>query len=231
MLQNHLLQVLCLVAMEPPADLGEAALRDARLAVLRATHPPAPEEMAQRTVRGRYTAGTVDGHEVPAYADADGVDPSRETETFAQATLSIDSWRWAGVPVTLRSGKALGAHRALVRVRFRDVPHPVFADAGPSHPCDLRISMRPPAFEVDVRVNTDGELFGLETATLHTDLPEPVRSPYAGLVLDVLRGDRTLFVSGDEAEQAWRIMDPVLAAWAADEVPLRPYAAGSDGPV
>lgn len=230
MLQNHLLQVLCFVAMEPPASLEAADLRSAMLAVLRAVATPDDVDVADHTARGRYVAGAIDGRSVEAYTDADGVDPARHTETFAQVTLQVDNWRWAGVPFTLRSGKALPAARAEVVVTLRDVPHPTFAAPDGARPNTVRIGLKPPRVVAQLNVNASGELFGLVPLSLDADLPAPTLSPYAGLVRDVLVGDRTLSVSAAESEEAWRIMDPILDGWAADGAPLREYAAGSDTP-
>lgn len=229
MLQNHLLQILALTAMEQPASLGERDLRDAKQAVLRAVRPPSAAAIAATTVRGRYTAGTVDGHAVPAYVDEPGVDPGRGTETFAQVTLRVDNPRWAGVPFTLRSGKALGARRASITVHFREVAHPEFRGLG-GRANLLQVSLGSPRVSLGLNVNAEGELFALTPVQVSTDLPAPARSAYAGLLLDILRGDPTLSVRGDEAEESWRIVDPVLDAWAVNAVPLTDYVAGSEGP-
>jgi glucose-6-phosphate 1-dehydrogenase len=231
MLQNHLLQVLCFVAMEPPASMDARDLGAAKLAVLRAVPTPSPDDVRRRTARGRYTAGTVDGDHVPSYVDEEGVDPGRGTETFAQATLRIANWRWSGVPFTLRSGKAMPANRAEVIVRFRDVPHPTFAAPAGATPNVLRLRMRTrPSADIGININAEGDLFGLTGATLSADLPTPRLSAYAGLVRDVLAGDVMLSVGADEAEEAWRVMEAIGDGWAADVTPLRAYPAGSDVP-
>ena len=226
MLQNHLLQVLCLVAMEPPATLGAADLRDARLAVLRAIRRPDPS--ASR--RARYTQGRIGDRPVPDYVAEPGVDPDRGTETFAEVTLQVANWRWAGVPFELRSGKALRRDVAEIRVVFRAVPHVAFPAAVAPAANVLRIELEPGGLHLGLNLNAEGELVGLAPVDLHAHLPAPVRPPYAGLLLDILRADPTLAVRGDEAEQAWRIMEPVLEAWSRDEVPMEGYKAGSDGP-
>ena len=227
MLANHLLQILCLIAMEPPPSFDERDLRDARFGVLRAIPTPDAAWIREHPVRGRYTAGTIGDRDVPDYVDEDGVDPDRGTETFAQVTLPIRNWRWAGVPFTLRSGKAQGATRAEVVIHLCQVPHAVFADVEDCTPNVLRIRLDPPALEADLNINDQGDLIGLEPVTLDTGLPEPPRTPYASLILDVLRGDPTLAVRGDEAEQAWRIMQPIVDAWADDAVEMRTYPAGT----
>ncbi len=130
MLQNHLLQVLCLVAMEPPARFDEQSVRDARVAVLRAIASPTPDQVRRDSIRARYAAGTIGDRTVPAYVDEPGIDPSRQTETFAQLTLAVATWRWEGTPFTIRSGKALARDRAEVAIHFRPTPGLVFAGRG-----------------------------------------------------------------------------------------------------
>jgi len=227
MLANHLLQILCLIAMEPPPSFEERDLRDARFGVLRAIPTPDADWIRDHTIRARYTAGSVGDRDVPDYVAEDGVDHDRGTETFAQITLPVRNWRWAGVPFTLRSGKAQGEKRAEVVVRLRQVPHAAFADVEDCAPNVLRIRLDPPALEAHLNINDEGDLVGLEPVMLDTALPQPPRRPYASLILDVLRGDPTLAVRGDEAEQAWRIVQPIVDAWAADVVEMRTYEAGT----
>lgn len=227
MLLNHLLQILCLVAMEPPPSFGERDLRDARFGVLRSIPTPDLELIRRHTVRARYTAGEVDGRQVPDYTAEGGVHPGRNTETLAQVTLPIRNWRWAGVPFTLRSGKAQSVKRAEAVVHLRQVPHGAFSDMEDCRPNHLTIRLRPPGLEAHINMNDETELIGLEPVSLAAKLPEPPRPPYAGLIHDVLRGDPTLAVRGDEAEEAWRIMQPIVDAWADDAVPMRTYPAGT----
>ena len=227
MIANHLLQILCLVAMEPPPSFGERDLRDARYGVLRAIPTPDDDLVRHRTVRARYTAGSVGDREVPDYVAEDGVDAARGTETFAQVTLPVRNWRWTGVPFTLRSGKAQGRARAEVLVHLRRVPHSAFADIDSCRPNLLRIGLAPPSLSAHVNINDGAELVGLEGVALDADLPAPPRPAYASLIRDVLAGDATLAVRGDEAEEAWRIMQPIADAWARDTLPMRSYAAGT----
>jgi glucose-6-phosphate 1-dehydrogenase len=167
---------------------------------------------------------------VPDYIAEPGVDPARETETYAAMTCWIDNWRWAGVPFRLRSGKALGARRSHIAVRFRDVPHLVFGQHEEPAPNVLRLTIDPDRIELSMNLNGAGDPFDLEPACLDTDLAPQTLPAYGRLLLDIFEGDATLSIRGDEAEEAWRIMDPVLAAWAAGAAPLREYAAGSSGP-
>ncbi len=228
MLQNHLLQLLALVAMEPPLALEGGGLAHRKADVLRAVAPPADARTG--SVRGRYTAGSVDGHSRPDYVAEEGVEPDRRTETYAELTLTVENWRWAGVPFRLRSGKALGRKRAEVAVHFRPVPHLAFTDEEPV-PDVLRIQLSPDGIALEINLNGAGDPFDLEREVL-TATPPPPQLPAYGLVLaELLGGDTTLSISDVEAEECWRIVEPVLAAWAADEVPLVDYPAGSDGPV
>ena len=227
MVQNHLLQLLALVAMEPPPAVDASWLPARKADVLRAVRPPA--DVATGSVRGRYTAGTVAGRELPDYADEDGVDPGRQTETYAELTVTVDNWRWAGVPFRLRTGKALGADRQEIVVRFRPVPHLPFADAEPE-PDVLRLSLAPDAIALEINLNGAGDPFDLEREVLTARMAPHDLPAYGLLLRELLDGDTTLSISDVEAEESWRIVEPVLAAWAAGEVPLRAYPAGSAGP-
>lgn len=227
MLQNHLLQILALVAMEPPTAIDARSLAARKADVLRAVRSPV--EMARDTVRGRYTAGTVDGRALPDYAAEDGVDPGRETETFAEYTVTIDNWRWAGVPFRLRSGKALSIDRHEIVLHFRPVPHLPFGDEKPE-PDVLRLRMDPDGIALEINLNGAGDPFDLERRSLDIALPAPRLSAYGLLLAEMLRGNAVLSISDVEAEESWRIVEPILASWSAGTVPLREYPAGSDGP-
>jgi glucose-6-phosphate 1-dehydrogenase len=228
MIQNHLLQMLALVAMEPPRSITETDLRDRKVEALRAVEPPKPEEMAKATRRARYTAGSVGGKELPAYADAEGVDPSRGTETYADLTLRVWNWRWTGTPFRLRTGKAIGTERREIAIRFKTVPHQPFDDR--DRPNILRFRLSPDGLALRLNLNGEGDPFDLERVTLDTEFPKQELPPYSLLLKEILAGDATLSIRGDEAEELWRIVEPVLTAWANDEVPLEEYPAGSYGP-
>lgn len=230
MFQSHLLQLLCLVAMEPPLALDERDLRDRKVEVLRAVARMTPEQVAARSVRARYGAGTLDGRELTAYAESEGVDPARGTETFAQVTFHVDNWRWAGVPFLLRSGKALARDRHAVSIHFRDVPHLAFRD---SVPCAnvLRLTLGPDRIDLALNVNAPDEPFRLACASIGTELAAQPLPAYARVLLHVLEGDVSLSIRGDEAEEAWRIVAPVLEAWSAGRVPLGEYPPGADIPL
>jgi glucose-6-phosphate 1-dehydrogenase len=227
MLQNHLLQLLALVAMEPPLQLDGGGLARRKADVLRAV--TAPSDIAACSVRARYTAGIVGGRELPAYIDEDGVKAERGTETYAEVTLTVDNWRWAGVPFRLRSGKALSDKRSEIAVHFKPVPHLAFADDVPE-PDVLRIRLGPDGISLEVNLNGSGDPFDLEREVFTSEPPEDDLPAYGLVLKELLRGDTTLSISDVEAEEGWRILQPVLDAWAAGEVPLLEYPAGSTGP-
>jgi glucose-6-phosphate 1-dehydrogenase len=228
MLQNHLLQLLCLVAMEPPISLGERDLRDRKLDVLRSVRPLAADEIHRRTRRARYAAGRTD-HEVPAYVDEQGVDAVKRTETFAEMELELDNWRWPGTAFRLRTGKALNRNRKEVTVHFRHVPHLPTGHNGEPAANVLRFGLEPEQLTLHLTgVGTRART--LAPLTLSARMEPPELPAYGGLLLQVLTGEAALSIRGDEAEESWRVVSPVLDAWAKDLVPLEEYPAGSDGP-
>lgn len=226
MLQNHLLQILCMIAMEPPSSLSERDLRDKKVEVLRNVRDLTPGEVRRRTVRARYGAGRIGERVVPAYVDEPGVNPERATETFAQVTLNVDTWRWGGVPFVLRSGKALGSTRQEAIVTFREVPAMTMWRKGHPQPNKLHLRFRPDELSLDLNLNGLGDPFVLEPATLEAELAPQEMTAYARLLLDILEGDNTLSIRADEAEEAWRIVTPILEAWQEGVVPMQEYPAG-----
>lgn len=235
--QNHMLQLLCLVTMEPPTGQGERELRDRKVEALRSVRPLTPVEVESRTRRARYTAGRLaatggaDGRQVPDYAKEDGVDPRRGTETFAELVLELENERWAGTRFLLRAGKALARRRKGIVVRFRRAAG-AFVDGdltggvaelwiGVDGPTDLALRLTGAA---------GGSPPGIAPLTLRGEPPRSDLPAYAHVILDVLRGGSTLSIRGDEAEAAWRVVTPVMEAWADGRVPLEEYAAGSTGP-
>ncbi|MFP5365924.1 MAG: glucose-6-phosphate dehydrogenase [Actinomycetes bacterium] len=228
MIQSHLLQIMALMAIEPPATIGERDLRDAISTVLRASSVPLPHSGSTR--RARYTAGAVGGKEVPDYAQEEGVDGGRGTETLAEIRVNIDNWRWKGVPFILRSGKALGVKRKEAVVTFRPVPHLPQGFTGVDAPNQLRIGFGPDTLAFDIDVNGPGNIFSLGRVTLDAELSASELLPYGEVLEGVLAGDPLLSVRGDTAEECWRIVEPVLRTWQQDEVPLEEYDAGSAGP-
>jgi glucose-6-phosphate 1-dehydrogenase len=234
--QNHLLQLLALVAMEPPAAFDDRAVRDEKVKVLRALRPVAPGEGASRTVRGQYTSGYIEGHAVPGYRDEDGVKDDSRTETFVALKCFVDNWRWEGIPFYLRTGKRLPKRATEIAVRFRVAPHRIFnEEAGgveanelvlriqPDEGISLTFGAKVPVQGFRIRsVNMDF-VYG---ASFLVDAPDA----YETLIVDAMRGDATLFTRRDEVEQQWSFVDPILASWSMDEPPLCAYPAGSWGP-
>lgn len=229
MIQSHLLQVLSVFAMEPPSTTRAADLRDAKTAVLRATHVYADDPAAQ-SHRARYTAGEVAGRSFPSYVDEPGVDPDRGTETLAQVTFEVENWRWSGVPFTLRSGKAIGTRRREIVVRFKPAPHVPTGLTGSSDGDVLRISLAPDEMSLEFNVNGPGDPWVLDRAKLHTTFAQGELEAYGEVLESILDGDPALSVRGDAAEEMWRIVQPVLDSWRAGEVTLDEYPTGSDGP-
>lgn len=228
MIQSHLLHAMAILAMESPVSLHERDLRDGIGAVLRASK--VNPDFNESTRRARYTAGTIGGRDVPDYAAEAGVDPSLGTETLAEITVSINNARWAGVPFVLRSGKALGGKRKEAVITFKPVSHLPIGFSGHDLPTRLRIGFGPETLRLEIDVNGPGDIFTLDRAVLEADLNASELLPYGEVLEGVLTGDPTLSVRGDTAEDCWRIVDPVLDAWAANEVPLEEYPAGSSGP-
>jgi glucose-6-phosphate 1-dehydrogenase len=233
MLQNHLLQLLCLVAMEPPVSLGERDLRNRKVDVLRSVRPLADDDIARRTRRARYLAGRIgsrhSGHDVPAYIDEEGVDPAHRTETFAEVEFGLDNWRWPDTIFRLRTGKALARDRKEVVVHFRPVPHVAFAGPESPAPNQLRFGLDPEDLRLELTaIGPNAKTFAPLIMTARQERPE--LPAYGRLLHEVLTGDAALSIRGDEAEQSWRVVAPILSAWAKDLVPLEEYPAGSDGP-
>jgi glucose-6-phosphate 1-dehydrogenase len=236
-LQNHLLQLLTFVAMEPPATFEANALRDEKVKVLRAVTPLSESDAARDVVRGQYGPGWVEGEPVAGYREEPEVDPLSETETFVATRVVVDDWRWAGVPFYLRTGKRLPKRATEIAIQFREPPHRLFRDAGgdpganllalriqPDEGILLRFGAKVPGLNVDVRsVNMD---FSYGTS-FSVDSPDA----YETLILDALLGDQSLFTRADEVEEAWRIVGPLMEGWESAPPPDFPdYAAGSWGP-
>jgi len=236
-LQNHLLQLLSLVAMEPPATFEADALRDEKVKVIRAIGGLDAEQVHRDVVRGQYGPGWVAATPVAGYREEPGVDPQSETETFIAARLTIDDWRWSGVPFFLRMGKRLPKRATEIAIQFKEVPHQLFRESGsepeanllamriqPDEGIMLRFGAKVPGLGIDVRNVTMDFTYG---SAFQTDSPDA----YETLILDALLGDASLFTRADEVEEAWSIVDPVINAWAAMPPPDFPnYEAGSWGP-
>jgi len=245
MVQNHMLQLLCVIAMEPPASLTADAIRNEKVKVLTSIRIPPLEDIRRHVIRAQYVAGKSGDQPVPGFLEEDRIRPDSKTETFVAMRLFIENWRWAGVPVYLRTGKRLPKRATEVVVNFkvpplqlfqtvecvgdacdltRSKPNQVIFRIQPDEGIDVRFSAKRPVLQVQVEnvaMNFD------YAKTWKTDLPEA----YERLLLDVLRGDSTLFTRSDEVESAWRIIDPILQAWSTnDEIPVYSYPAGTWGP-
>lgn len=234
MIQNHALQLLTMIAMEPPSTSDADAIRDEKLKVLKSLRPFTPELVARDAVRGQYRAGSIAGRPAPGYLDEQKVPPGSTIETFVALRTEVQNWRWAGVPFYLRTGKRLAERLAQIVVNFRPVPHPIFP--GSARANKLVINLQP----------EDGlELHLLATkGSGHSELLAPVKldldfdkafptervGAYERLLLDAIAGRLNLFVRSDEQEQAWRWVEPILHGWKQDPNGPRPYAAGTWGP-
>ncbi len=234
MVQNHALQLLTMIAMEPPSTSDADAIRDEKLKVLRSLKPFTPETVARDVVRGQYRAGTVGGHAVQGYLDEVKVPAGSRCETFVALRTEVQNWRWAGVPFYLRTGKRLAARDAQIVVNFREVPHPIFPGTRLAN--KLVIKLQPEdGLELHLLAATGGgsnETLSPVSLDLDFDkaFPSARVGAYERLLLDAIAGRLNLFVRSDEQEQAWRWCEPILDAWAQDNVGPRPYAAGSWGP-
>lgn len=229
MIQSHLLQVLALLAMDAPPVLDAREFRDRKAQVLRATRLWS-DDVAACTRRARYAAGEIDGRRLPAYVDEEGIDPGRRTETLAEVVLAVDTWRWSGVPFRLRSGKALGHTRKEAIITFKEPPRIPDGLHGSGRPDRLRIGFGPDLLRMDFNINGPGDPFHLDPVTLEAAFGPGDLPAYGEVLKGVLEGDPLLSVRADTAETCWRIVDPVLAAWRTDDVPLLEYPAGSSGP-
>jgi glucose-6-phosphate 1-dehydrogenase len=236
MLQNHLLQLLCIVAMEPPTSIAPDAVRDAKLQVLRSLKRFTPTTLSQNIVRGQYRTGYVDGQPVPGYRDEPGAPKQSKTETFVAMKAEIDTWRWAGVPFYLRTGKRMADRLAEIVVRFKPIPHSIFNQPTSSfQPNSLVIRLQPDeGLSMNLMAKTPGDSMRLKQAELELDFREQFKSPrmeaYERLLLDVLRGQLTLFMRGDELEAAWEWVEPILEYWDQDDTTPAPYTSGTWGP-
>ncbi|MDP3668571.1 MAG: glucose-6-phosphate dehydrogenase [Telluria sp.] len=236
MLQNHLLQLLCIVAMEPPTSISSNAVRDEKLQVLRSLKRFTPTTLAQNIVRGQYRAGHVEGKPVPSYRDEPDAPQQSRTETFVAIKAEIDTWRWAGVPFYLRTGKRMADSLAEIVVRFKQIPHSIFNQPTSSfQPNSLVIRLQPDeGLSLNLMAKTPGDSMRLKQAELELDFRESFKTPrmdaYERLLLDVLRGQLTLFMRGDELEAAWEWVEPILDHWEHEDSMPIPYSAGTWGP-
>ncbi|MFM7506109.1 MAG: glucose-6-phosphate dehydrogenase [Rubrivivax sp.] len=234
MIQNHALQLLTMIAMEPPSTGDADAIRDEKLKVLKSLKPFTVEAVARDVVRGQYKAGTVGGQRVPGYLEEDKVPAGSACETFVALRTEVQNWRWAGVPFYLRTGKRMPGRDAQIVVNFREVPHPIFPGTRAAN--KLVIKLQPEdGLELHLlAAKGGGGEERLYPVSLDLDFDKAFASERVGayerLLMDALAGRLNLFVRSDEQEQAWRWVEPVLHAWRGDTQGPRPYAAGSWGP-
>jgi glucose-6-phosphate 1-dehydrogenase len=237
MVQNHALQLLCAIGMEPPINSHADAIRDEKLKVLRSLKPWTQETLTQDVVRGQYASGTINGTKVPGYREEAGVNPSSNTETFVALRTEIANWRWAGVPFYIRTGKRLAGRDARIVVNFRPTPHAIFnSNTGMAN--SLVINLQPKdGLELHLLAQGQANRKASQSlAPVQLDLDFDKRfgservGAYERLLLDVIDGRLNLFVRSDEQEEAWRWVEPMLNYWAADAQGPRLYAAGTWGP-
>ena len=235
MIQNHLLQIFTLVAMEPPVSLEADAVRDEKTKVMQAVRPIESQHMDQFAVRGQYAAGAVNGQPVKGYREEKNVNPDSNTETYAAIKLLVDNWRWADVPFYLRSAKCLPKRVTEVAVQFRRAPHLLFKDSEPLQPNSLTLRIQPDAgITLRFGAKLPGQAIQVRTVNMDfrygTSFGKKSPDAYERLLLDAMLGDSTLFARGDMVEISWRLLMPVLEAWQkpADHFPN--YESGSWGP-
>jgi glucose-6-phosphate 1-dehydrogenase len=237
LVQNHMLQLLCHVAMEPPVDFSADEVRNEKVKVLRAIRPPTEDEVFEMAVRAQYGPGVVGGEPVPGYLEEPGVPPDSTTETYAALRLEVENWRWAGVPFYLRTGKRLARKLTEIAIQLKPVPHLGFAQEGsigvqpnqlvmtiqPDEGVSLSLAAKIPGTRMRIRPVLMQFLYG---SSFMSESPEA----YERLILDAMRGDATLFTRNDEVEAQWRICNPIVQAWGTTPGPLPQYPAGSQGP-
>jgi glucose-6-phosphate 1-dehydrogenase len=229
MIQSHLLQILGLVTMDAPSAIDAVEFRSSLARVLRSTRLKGddPKTASRRAV---YTEGTIDGRELPSYQSEGGVDASRKTDTLAEIEVEVDTARWKGVPFTLRSGKALGAIRKEVLITFKPVTRLPSGLTGRPKTDALRIVLNPDEIELTVSANGGGNPFEMGQVTLSSSFSDGELTPYGEVLNGIFHDDPLLSIRGDVAERCWEIVEPVVKAWKANEVPLEEYRAGSRGP-
>ncbi|MEE4109860.1 MAG: glucose-6-phosphate dehydrogenase [Halieaceae bacterium] len=239
MVQNHLMQLLCLVAMEPPNSMTAAGIRDEKVKIVRALRRIDASTVREHAVRGQYTAGWLRGEQVPGYLDEDGGGSASDTETFVALKAFIDNWRWAGVPFYLRTGKRMPSKVTEIVITYKALPHNIFAAPGRENvPNRLVIRLQPnEGIELQMvsKLHSLRSRMALETHDLNLDFLTSsglnrIPDAYERLFLDAINGDQSLFVGREEIEESWRWCDTLIDAWRTDGTPLQSYQAGSWGP-
>lgn len=236
MVQNHLLQLLCLTAMEPPTGLGADAVRDEKVKVLKSLRPLTGPEVFRHVVRGQYGAGAINGKRVAAYRDEANVNPESETETYVALQVNVDNWRWAGVPFFVRVGKRLPKGGTEIAVHFKSVPPVLFRATGEAIDDNVLVIRIQPDEGVSLRMSAKmpGSSLRIEPVKMDfhygTSFGKATPEAYERLLLDAMSGDATLFARRDEVEEAWKFVDAIRAAWETKSDDIRFYSAGSWGP-
>ena len=236
MVQNHLLQILCLIAMEPPVSINSESVRDEKLKVLKSLAPFNSETIKTNSVRARYIDGMSKGSVACAYVDESGVHSNNNTETFVSLKASINNWRWSGVPFYLRTGKRMKSKSSEIVVRYKRVPHNIFSDESSIEPNQLVLRIHPDEGIV-LNLNTkepDVTGFNLEELPLDLNLHEyheiGHQDCYERLLLDVIKGNPALFVRRDEVEASWKWIDNIINLWSSENIPMEDYISGGWGP-
>jgi glucose-6-phosphate 1-dehydrogenase len=231
------MQLLTLIAMEPPVHFDANEIRDEKVKVLRSIHTPEKGTISKMAVRARYTKGTVGGEEVPGYLQEKDVPKTSHTETFAALRLEVDNWRWAGVPFYLRTGKRLARKVTEIAITLKEVPHLAFIQDGTVgvRPNQLVLTLQPnEGVSLSLGAKIPGTRMGIRPVNMEflygTAFMSQSPEAYERLILDAMRGDATLFTRNDEVEQQWRIIDPIIASWRRSRSKLPEYEAGSQGP-
>lgn len=235
MVQNHALQLLCILAMEPPSNNNPDEIRDEKLKVLRALRPFTPDDVRSRTVRGQYRAGAIDGKAVVGYLEEEGIPESSTTETFVALRANLDNWRWARVPFYIRTGKRMQDRVSEIVINFRAVPHAILPGNDNDDVNRLVIRLQPDeGIKLFVLAKVPGADMRVRPVHLNLDFGQTFKArqwdAYERLLMDVIGGNLTLFMRRDELDAAWRWIDPIHAAWAAQAEAPRPYTAGTWGP-
>ncbi len=236
MVQNHLLQLLCILAMEPPNSIHPDAVRDEKLKVLNALRPFTSADVETRTVRGQYRAGAIGGQRVAGYLEEPDIPAGSATESYVAIRAELENWRWSGVPFYLRTGKRMAERVAEIVVNFRAVPHSIFPGAGAGMPGNRLVIRLQPDEELKLfmMAKVPGDTLKLKPVELNLDFAEQFRQrpmeAYERLLMDAIRGNLTLFMRRDELDAAWRWCEPILHGWVASDQAPKPYSAGSWGP-
>jgi glucose-6-phosphate 1-dehydrogenase len=237
MIQNHLMQLLCLMTMEPPCSLDGDSVRDEKLKVIRSLRPIEGDDLKLKTVRGQYSEGAINKEAVPGFFEEEGGSPNSDTETFAALRVDIDNWRWHNVPIYLRTGKRMSKRYSEIVVDFKEIPHSIFPNKGSCIDSNkLVIRLQPDeSISMFIMNKTPGLTDGMRLQKVKLDLKVAENAPrvpdaYEYLLLDVVRNNPTLFMRRDEVEAAWIWADSILDGWAENNIKPKPYPAGTNGP-